>query len=296
MDDQPDDDEALLLSAAANWAEEETSDTKESSPPNKPQSSSGTNSNDNDKQQQQHATNNNNNRSEWKPEPPKKTYSLHVTQLSYEATDYDIRDLFMSKGCLVTSVRLVYTAQDSETMIRKFKGVAFVDVSDEASFAVATKLHRTYHLGRRINVRPTLSPEDLVRIAEATKEKVNDMIQAAHAITDAVDNTDIGNSSSGGSKQNSKPRSADKTSKAPRADNKRKTNPSTATSEDAAVTNKAKKSNDTKSDKSEDRRRSNPRKEHKPRLDDNGEERKLTKKERNQKAAILIARRGRRRR
>jgi len=184
---------------------------------------------------------------------PTKTFSLHVTQLSYDATDYDIRDLFISKGCLVTSVRLCYTDRDSETMTRKFKGVAFVDVADEASYKEATKLHRTYHLGRRINVRPTLSKNDIGRIAEATKEKVHEIIEASAAAAGVGDDK----TSTGGNK--------------------------------AAAQTKPKSENKKKSPKP-DKKSPRPRRVHK-----RDESVKLTKKERNRKAAILLARRGRRR-
>ena len=103
-----------------------------------------------------------------------KTYSLHVTQLSYQASDFDIRSFFISKGCLVTSVRLVRS--DGQ-----FKGVAFVDVRDETSFQAALKCHRMVHLGRKINVRPVLSKEELSQIAQATKEKVQEIIQNSNS-------------------------------------------------------------------------------------------------------------------
>lgn len=105
-------------------------------------------------------------------------FSLHITQLSYEATDYDIRDLFISKGCLVTSVRLVYRP-DEKTGARKFTGVAFVDVSDEKSFKNGLELHRKNHLGRKINVRPTRSKEELSQIVEKTKETVSVIKQSS---------------------------------------------------------------------------------------------------------------------
>jgi RNA recognition motif-containing protein len=105
-------------------------------------------------------------------------FSLHVTQLSYNATDYDIRSLFSTQGCLVTDLRMVYKNRD-DTARREFSGVAFVDVKDEASFSLALQLHRKIHLGRKINVRPTRSREELGQIVEATREKVAAIIQSS---------------------------------------------------------------------------------------------------------------------
>ena len=245
-------DEEALLAAAANWAEVVEEDKTTAKPATESESSKNKSrpalpiNSTTDTQQQ--------------------TYSLHVTQLSYDATDYDIRDLFLTKGCLVTSVRLVYTDRDPTTLIRKFKGVAFVDVADQASYDLASQLHRTYHLGRRINVRPTLSRDELTRIAEATKEKVNTIIQAATGNT--ITNT--------GDTREQQPVRAFTTKKP-----------------DKTKTKSTKSSNNNNNNNNDKGRRiSNPRKAHRAR---DGEDIKLTKKERNRKAAILMARRGRRR-
>jgi RNA recognition motif-containing protein len=143
-----DDEDQQLLQAAAHWADDDgNNDEEDSENSSEPQSPP------------QHARNQKN-----------KKYSLHVTQLSYEATDYDVRDLFVTKGCLVTSVRLV--RPDGQ-----FKGVAFVDVQDAKSYEIGLQCHRMFHLGRKINVRPVLSKEELTKIALATQEKVQDIIQ-----------------------------------------------------------------------------------------------------------------------
>ena len=34
------------------------------------------------------------------------TFSLHVTQLSYEASDFDVRDLFITRGCAKAQTRI----------------------------------------------------------------------------------------------------------------------------------------------------------------------------------------------
>lgn len=116
-------------------------------------------------------------------EEKKTTYSMHVTQLSYEASDFDVRDFFVSRGCLVTSVRLVRDKKSGE-----FQGVAFVDVQDKKSYEIGLKCHRATHLGRRINVRAVLSKEDLGRIAEATKEKVSQIISQANDTKETKEN------------------------------------------------------------------------------------------------------------
>ena len=68
-----------------------------------------------------------------------KVYSLHLTQVPYEATQTDIRCAFGEKGCHITSVRLVYD-HDSTSGERHFRGVAFVDL---ASFDPAPDVHTT---------------------------------------------------------------------------------------------------------------------------------------------------------
>jgi RNA recognition motif-containing protein len=103
-----------------------------------------------------------------------KLLSLHVTQLSFEATDYDIRTAFVKQGCAVTSVRLVY---DQDGTHKTFRGVAFVDVQDEDSYKKALKLDRSYLQGRRINVRPTKTKTELANIVQRTKDLVAEKIR-----------------------------------------------------------------------------------------------------------------------
>jgi hypothetical protein len=40
------------------------------------------------------------------------SFSLHLTQLSFEATDYDIRSLLERHGCIYPSVRFTITLLD----------------------------------------------------------------------------------------------------------------------------------------------------------------------------------------
>lgn len=139
------DSEEELLAAAADWA-----------------SSTG---------QVNHASTNN--RNMYKRQGNQ--WSLHVTQISFEASDYCVRNFFSSHGCLVSSCRFVYDRGEGGK--RKFRGVAFVDMADEQSFTRGLELHRSMLLNRRINVRATISPEELNRKVEATESKVAALMQ-----------------------------------------------------------------------------------------------------------------------
>jgi RNA recognition motif-containing protein len=187
--------------------------------------------------------------------PREKKYSLHLTQLSYEATDYDIRNLFLGKGCLVTSVRLVYNKPECQ-----FRGVAFVDVQDEDSYQRALKLHRTYHLGRRINVRPTLIKEQLGKIADATKERVHNLITEQQQQQQET--------GAGGAPEPTKTKKEKPAFKSGSND---------SNSKNKVSVKKKNKSLD-KPKKKRTTVKAHP----------SGEDRKLTKKERNRKAAILL--------
>jgi RNA recognition motif-containing protein len=84
--------------------------------------------------------------------------SFHVTSLPYEATKRQISAFFVDNGCDVVSCRMVMK-QGS------FNGVAFLDVLDEKSALAALRIHQNVvFLGRKINVRPTVSKDDLKRI------------------------------------------------------------------------------------------------------------------------------------
>ncbi|GAX11343.1 hypothetical protein FisN_22Lh012 [Fistulifera solaris] len=106
--------------------------------------------------------------------------SLHITQIPYECTELDIRSHFAAKGCAVCSVRMVYDEAGGKG--RQFRGVAFCDVADEQSYELALKeIHRSRLLGRKINVRPTKTREELSNIVERTKEIVTERKKLALA-------------------------------------------------------------------------------------------------------------------
>lgn len=114
---------------------------------------------------------------QFTPSTPPKTYSLHLTKIPFDATQSSIRFAFGEKGCHTTSVRLVYDT-DQKSGDRHFRGVAFVDLSDEASFNKGLKLHNTPFLGKgkKVNVRPTRTKTELSQIVKRTEEKVADLI------------------------------------------------------------------------------------------------------------------------
>ena len=117
-----------------------------------------------------------------------KLYSLHVTQLSYEANEHGIRTIFAEAGCLISSIRLVYDGIGAE---RTFRGVAFLDVCDEESYKKALALNRRMLLGRRMNVRPTKSKDELIDIVARTKEIVAMKIQRQKDKQEAKENPDV---------------------------------------------------------------------------------------------------------
>ncbi|KAL3786102.1 hypothetical protein HJC23_003219 [Cyclotella cryptica] len=114
---------------------------------------------------------------EGPPETETKTFSLHLTKVPYDESQSSIRYAFSEKGCHVTSVRLVYDT-DHQTGERNFRGVAFVDLADEASFQLGLKLHNTTFLGtnRKVNVRPTKTRSELSEIVRKTEERVASLI------------------------------------------------------------------------------------------------------------------------
>lgn len=108
--------------------------------------------------------------------PAPRSFSLHITQLPFDANDLDIRQLFAEKGCIITSIRLVYD-KDEQGRNALFRGVAFVDLLDEASYEIALKLNRSRVRGRKLNIRPTRSKQELADIVTRTQELVKAKIQ-----------------------------------------------------------------------------------------------------------------------
>lgn len=125
-------------------------------------------------------------------------YSLHITNLPYNATQSEIMRYFMKRGCEIRSTRLVYNHhvsrgdKDNKKMLPKsgFTGVAFIDFENEESYNKALEMDKepwideedgTKNQGkkdgrgwrrRRLNVRPTKTKEELAQIVENTKQRL----------------------------------------------------------------------------------------------------------------------------
>lgn len=103
--------------------------------------------------------------------------SLHITQLPYDTNELDLRRLFAEQGCKLSSIRLVYD-KDEKGRKTVFRGVAFVDLFDQESYDKALSLNRKSNIrGRKLNVRPTRSKEELASIVRKTRELVWEKIQ-----------------------------------------------------------------------------------------------------------------------
>jgi len=184
MSDEEDDDE-LLMAAAGQWAASAPDDSGEddSSPKTKKKSKQSKKSKKQKKEKKRDKPKEGSDTSAAKvveqapvnteQNTTREVFSLHLTKVPYEATQTDIRCAFGEKGCDVTSVRLVYD-HNSSSGERHFRGVAFVDLADEASFQKGLELHGTKFLGNRhkVNVRPTKSKGELSEIVRKTQEKV----------------------------------------------------------------------------------------------------------------------------
>ena len=180
-----------------------------------------------------------------------KTYSLHLTQLSFETKEYELRTFFEKNGCILTSVRKVY---DGSGQQKTFRGVAFVDVSDKVSYDKALSLNRRVLLGRKINVRPTKTKEELGDIVARTKELVEEKIRKER---EKQDNENNGEATKDDKKKDDRKKPSKPRSRDDRDTGEKKT--------------KRRKKSDSEGEKSE--------------------EPKLTKKERNRRAAIIMRRR-----
>lgn len=155
--DSESDDEEELLAAAGAWAAQEKPQAKK-----KRQETSLSSSEHHDEQISAHET-------------PKK-WSVHITQIAFTASEFDIREHFSSQGCMITSLRMVLD-KDADGGKRLFRGVAFIDLEDKDSYEAALKLDKSKLLGRKINVRPTKTEGELANIVKRTKELVAEKVQ-----------------------------------------------------------------------------------------------------------------------
>ena len=109
--------------------------------------------------------------------PDSVTYSVHITQLPYEATVREVREVFEKSGCTITSTRFVYGRDTRKGHSEQsFRGVAFCDFPDKRSFDNALKLHMTQFPGhgRRMNVRPTKTHKELADIVEKREKMLEE--------------------------------------------------------------------------------------------------------------------------
>lgn len=227
-------------------------------------------------------------------EPTDKIFSLHLTQLSYEANEYEIRTVFAEAGCLISSIRLVYDGIGTE---RTFRGVAFLDVCDELSYKKALSLNRRMLLGRKMNVRPTKTKEELTDIVARTKELVTTLIQRQKDKQEEKDNPKGDKKSDRKEKRKGDKKAISKLGN----DKSKRKNEADST---ASKTSRTKSTTTIKLGASE--LKEQPKK--KPKIEDNNtdtkgkapksdakkpgavsETPKLTKKERNRRAAILMS-------
>ena len=198
--------------------------------------------------------------------PQKDFYSVHVTQISFQATEDDIRQHFVQAGCIgIQSIRFVYdftSQKDSTPKAKKFRGVAFVDLSDEQSYQHALrKLHGSLLLSRKINVRPVKSKGELANIVEKTQTIVSEKIRIEKEKKLQVDGT------------NNSPKK--KSAPPP----KRKESPKGKASESHASPLKRKRDSD-----------ASPQQPH-PATKASSNPTKMTKQQRNRRAAILLSKR-----
>jgi hypothetical protein len=105
-----------------------------------------------------------------------RSYSLHITQLPFDSTEMDLRKFFTEQGCALASIRLVYD-HDIQGRRTVFRGVAFVDLLDQASYERALKLnHKASIRSRKLNIRPTRSKQELANIVSRKKGLIHERI------------------------------------------------------------------------------------------------------------------------
>ncbi|GMH52236.1 hypothetical protein TrRE_jg6541 [Triparma retinervis] len=109
--------------------------------------------------------------------------SVYVSQISYDATEDDVRKHFLDANCNVSSVRLVYNKRDGNS----FRGVAFVDVSDKDSFDKALDLsNKEGPKGRKIKVLPTKTEAELSNIVRERETRLFNMRREGKELRDEI--------------------------------------------------------------------------------------------------------------
>lgn len=254
-------DDEELLAAAAQWAQNDTL------------------------QDSMEDVDNNHLQSEANSSEGNKILSLHLTNLPFDTTEYDIRSFFEIKGCLLASVRLVYDRALGGG--KAFRGVAFLDLVDKKSYDIAQALTRSVFQGRKINIRPTRTKEELADIVSRTKELVAEKIKTGQGVR----------------KEKTKRKSKDKGRKKKINIGIRKDEATCHEVDDGKSVNdsntrhkKSAKKQEVKEDKATHQRKDasikkNSKSDRKQKPKKRRSDGKLTKKERNRRAAIILSRR-----
>lgn len=178
-DESDDDDEHLLQAAAAAWAStaEASKDNNDNTTP--PFSSSSAQHQDNSNDEATTAV--------AAPPPP---CSVHITQISFQANQLDLHRHFATHGgCMVSSVRLVYDKGLDRQ--RQFRGVAFIDLADFDSYQKALELDKSILMGRKINVRPTKSTQELSNIVQTTQQLIATKIRSSKDQSNGTTRKDV---------------------------------------------------------------------------------------------------------
>eukprot|EP00934_Nitzschia_sp_Nitz4_P003139 Nitzschia sp. Nitz4//scaffold216_size36101//22273//23565//NITZ4_007782-RA/size36101-processed-gene-0.46-mRNA-1//-1//CDS//3329542197//3129//frame0 len=275
-----DDDDDDLLAAAAAWAETQGDDDEAANTPTQ----SG--------------------EAKLHENVDPSTLSLHVTQLPYDATELDIRRQMAQHGCVIASVRMVYD-RDERGRKTVFRGVAFVDLLDTDSYETALALNRKLSIrGRTLNIRPTKSKRELADIVSRTQVLVQEKIKkqrekgekdSATSPKSKSDKKEKNDKSKKGKspKKNyaEKDKRIDKKSKSPKkkeSTNKPENDEVKPRKSDLAVKVKASdKNKSAKPSRKESVTKKGTNAKATPRAKD--PDRKLTKQERNRRAAIIMA-------
>lgn len=167
-DAESDSDDDVLMAAAAAWADQQTDNPNEDSKVEQ----GGEQKGDDDSNTRKARL-----ISKEKASSVPQSLSLHITQLPYDTNELDIRKLFAENGCMASSIRLVYD-RDASGRKTVFRGVAFVDLLDTPSYEKGLKMnHKCSIRGRKLNIRPTRSKQELADIVSKTKELVQEKIR-----------------------------------------------------------------------------------------------------------------------
>jgi len=94
----------------------------------------------------------------------KNALSLYLNQLPFDATKPKILRFFKEHGCDAVECRMVLGKGGL------FKGVAFIEAKDRGAYNKGLALHRQLFGARRINVRPTKTPEELGQIVRKREQ------------------------------------------------------------------------------------------------------------------------------